>query len=522
MTDFRLMKNPTNSLLHSAPAVIFATIAAFCLAPDALGKGEPKFSELEKNLKIDRSPLESKSGLVTSYADVIEEARSSVVSIFTTKEIQERGLDEYRDNPLFRYFFDIPEGGGAEEPRGGRPGPKQQGLGSGVIISPDGYILTNNHVIDGADEIKVSLPMQQQSYTAKLVGSDDATDVAILKIPATGLPAATLADSSTSRVGDVVLAIGNPFELEQTVTMGIVSALGRRDFRIVDYANFIQTDAPINQGNSGGALIDAGGRVIGINTAIQGGGGMGMTVGNIGIGFAIPINMSLNIVERLFEGGGKVERGFLGVKLRPMDADWAEALGRPDYSGALVNEVFPETPAAKAGFEYDDLIIEFQGDRVHDADKLRLDIGNTPPGEKVTFKVIRGGKEKEIVATLDSLDKAKLAATGNGETPPGEESVAEEEVIEGVEIADLTPRVRTLLQIDESVSGVVIQNIAPYSPAAENGLESGDIITEVNRVAVNSVAEALAERKRFEGNVIIFRVYSPSRDQSNSVIVRLK
>ena len=343
------MKVTTNPLLLPTVVGILATALGFSFVEDSVAKGEPTYSDLEKKLKFDRSPLSDNSGLVTSYADVIENARPSIVSIFSTKGMEKI---EYRDNPLFRYFFGIPEGGESEEPHGGRPGPKQQGLGSGVIISPDGYVLTNNHVIEGADEIKVSLPMRQQSYTAKVVGRDQATDVAILKIDATGLPAATLADSTKSRVGDVVLAIGNPFELEQTVTMGIVSALGRRDFRIIDYANFIQTDAPINPGNSGGALIDAGGRVIGINTAIQGGGGgggIGMSGGNIGIGFAIPVNMALNIVERLFEGGGKVERGFLGVRLRPMDADWAGSVGAARLFGSARGRRRREDASVQSG-----------------------------------------------------------------------------------------------------------------------------------------------------------------------------
>jgi len=498
---------------------LVAALAGFIALPSQ-AKAPLKFSDLEKGLKIDRSPLNRDSTVVTSYADVIENARPAVVSIFTTKEIKMRDMrEEYRDNPLFRYFFGIPEGGDAPDGPA-HPGPKQQGLGSGVIISADGYILTNNHVIEGADEIKVSLPSKRQSYTATVVGSDRATDIAILKIKATGLATATLADSSKSRVGDVVLAIGNPFELEQTVTMGIVSALGRRDFGIVDYANFIQTDAPINPGNSGGALIDAQGRVVGINTAIQGGGGMGMTVGNIGIGFAIPINMALNIVERLFDGDGKVARGFLGVRLRPMDPDWAEALGRPDYSGALVVEVVPGAPAARAGFEFDDLIVEYRGNMVEDANKLRLDIGDTPPDEEVSFTVIRGGKELELLATLGRLDREKLARRSGGRAV--EEESAEEEFIEGVEIVGLSERMRAAMEIDKSVAGVLIQSVGSFSAASEGGLEAGDIITEVNRVPVKSVSEALRERRRFKGDVIILRVYSATRDQSNSVIVRIK
>lgn len=246
-----------------------------------------------------------------------------------------------------------------------------------------------------------------------------------------------------------------------------------------------------------------------------------MSMGNIGIGFAIPVNMALNIVERLFEGDGKVERGFLGVRLRPMDADWAEALGRPDYSGALVDEVVPQTPAAKAGFKYDDLIIEYEGQKVTDANKLRLDIGDTSPGGKVRFKIVRSGKEKEITAVLGSLDRAALAGRPGG-SEPEEEDNKEQEFIDGVEVANITPRVQAMLGLEANLKGVLVQSVSNFSAAAEAGLQSGDIITEVNRVVVETIDEAISERKRFKGNVIILRVYSPSRDESNSIIVRLK
>lgn len=512
---------------NSLNAFGLIVVVGLAAAGSSWGKS-PAYDEFEKNLVFDRVPLQNQAGVMTSYADVLEKARPAVVSIFTTKEVDMRGMDPYLDNPLFKYFFGVPDGEDPENPRERNPkGPKQQGLGSGVIVTRDGYVLTNYHVIEGADEIKVALPKRQQAYTAEVIGTDEATDVAILKIDAKGLTAATLADSAKTRVGDVVLAIGNPFELEQTVTMGIVSALGRRDFNIVDYANFIQTDAPINPGNSGGALIDAQGRVVGINTAIQGGGGLGMAMGNIGIGFAIPVNMALDIVKRIFEGDGKVSRGFLGVRLAPMDADWAEALGRPDYSGALVDEVVEEidgvkTPAARAGFIHDDLVVEFQGEKVVSANQLRLDIGDTPPGEEVTFKVIRDGKEKILTTTLELLDRDKLAEQAGGAGEPGKTDDAKGDFIDGVEIADLTPRLRGMLGFDEDMKGVLVQRVAPYSAAAEGGLTTGDLIMEVNRTPVNSVADAIRERAGFKGNVMILRVYSPTRNASNSIIIRLK
>ncbi len=491
-------------------AVLGVAAAVLVSNPAALAKG-PQYSELKKSLIFDRTPLKKAGGVVTTYADVIDKAKPAVVSVFTTKAVDLRDNPAF-NNPFYRYFFGLPE----------QMERKQRGLGSGVIITSDGYILTNNHVVDGADEIRVSLPGAHKDYIAKIIGSDKATDVAILKIDAVDLPAATIADSSKARVGDVVLAIGNPFELEQSVTMGIISALGRNEPGIVDRANFIQTDAPINPGNSGGALIDAQGRVIGINTAIQGS-GSGFSAGNIGIGFAIPVNMTLNIVERLLDGGGTVQRGLLGVRLRAMDADWAEALGRSDYSGALVDEVYEGTPADKAGFRYDDLIVEYQGKKVVDMNQLRLDIGNTPPSTEVTFKIVRNGKPKTLTTTLVKLDMNAFAAgrTSFGGSP-GEKEPVEDEFLEGVTIVDLTPRLRGLFQITEDIKGVLVQNSDPSSSAGDSGLKSGDIITDVNRVPVTSVAEAMRERKRFKGNVMILRAYSPSQGINNSIIVRLK
>ncbi|MFV1994462.1 MAG: Do family serine endopeptidase [Verrucomicrobiales bacterium] len=517
---------------------IFRTLPARCLAAlvvitaltalpiSAKDVNEAKgardtFTDLAKSLTIDDTPLARTHGVMTSYADILEGPLPAVVSVFTTKEVHIRGMEQYRDHPLYRRFFGIPDGEDGDERKVPEHGPKEQGLGSGVIITSNGYILTNNHVIEGADEIKVSLPKRRQEFVARVVGSDKATDVAILKIEAVDLPVATLADSSKLRVGDVVLAIGNPFELERSVTMGIVSALGRRDLNIVDYADFIQTDAPINPGNSGGAIIDAQGRIVGINTAIQGGGGMGMSVGNVGIGFAIPINMILDIVERLFQGDGKVERGFLGVRLRPMDANWAEALGRKNFAGALVDEVVTGTPASRADFHFDDLIVEFEGEQVEDANKLRLDIGNTPPGTEVTFKVIRDGKPKEVVAKLGRLDPAMFAGRG-GPGRDEEDEVHSETFLDGVEIVDLTPRVRALNEIEDEIEGVFVEGVESFSAAAEGGMRPGDIIEKVNRNPVASVADVLSERKKFNGNVIILRVYSPSREQSNSIIVRVK
>ena len=271
-----------------------------------------------------------------------------------------------------------------------------QGLGSGIVVTEDGFILTNHHVIKGANEITVTLPKSQESFEAELIAADPSTDVALLKIEGRGLPRATLADSDLCEVGDVVLAVGNPFELNQTVTQGIVSAKGRSNVGPGGqfYGDFIQTDAAINPGNSGGALVDSSGRVIGINSMIY-----STTGSSTGIGFAIPINMALRVVRSLLDEG-RINRGYLGVQLEPLDPAMARRMGRRDLSGALVAAVVPDSPAARAGLRRGDLIIDFQGRRVTDRTKLRLDVSRTAPGSTVAFGVLRGGELREVPVTL--------------------------------------------------------------------------------------------------------------------------
>jgi serine protease Do len=265
-----------------------------------------------------------------------------------------------------------------------------------VIVSEDGYILTSNHVIDGADEIRVEL-LGGKEYSARMVGTDPATDTAVIKVEATGLPGAVLANSDKLEVGDIALAIGNPFGIGQTVTMGIVSATGRGELGIVAYEDFIQTDASINMGNSGGALIDAQGRVIGINTAI-----LSRTGGNQGVGFAIPINMGRLVMERLITDG-KVTRGYLGVSLQPLTPELAERLEIENEGGALITEVVEGTPAAEAGMKPGDLVTEFNGRKVADYRQLRLMVSQTKPKTKTSFKVLRDGKERTFNVTLAEL-----------------------------------------------------------------------------------------------------------------------
>ena len=509
-----MKSNPKLPLLLSAMALFGLAAGAF--TPEVLAQKKKKsevvsYSELSEKLTIDKKPLKNTPEKFVSFADGLEKIRPAVVTIFSTKEVQMQNRSPMFEDPMFRRFFGIPEDLEEMPPR------REQGLGSGVIISSDGYILTNNHVVGGADEIKVSLPTDRRDYAATLVGADPQTDVALIKIEAEGLTPAVIGDSSQLRVGDISLAVGNPFGLEQTVTHGIISALGRNDLNITGggYENFIQTDASINRGNSGGALVDAHGRLIGINTAIQ----SGITGGNIGIGFAIPVNMTLNIVNRLLDNGGTVKRGFLGVFLKELDSNMAKALDRSDKAGVLVTEVGDGTPAAKAGLRSGDLIVGYNGKPADSMPKLRLDISNTAPGAEVDFEVVRGGKERTIKVTLGDLsDAGELAmSTGSGPTPPIEEK---KEFLEDVEIGDLTEEMRKALSVPEDVDGVVVRSVGNGSAAGEAGLATGQIVTQVNQKPVDSVASAISASNDFEGEVLLLQIFTEGRRDILAIPVR--
>ena len=380
------------------------------------------------SLRQDNAPLDrsTKAPTTTSYAGTIKKASPSVVNVYSTKLVL-RGRDPFRDDPLLRRFFREPN----RQPS--LPNKqKRQSLGSGVIATPDGYILTNNHVVAGADEIKIVLTKDnngKKEYTAKVIGTDPKTDLAVLKIDVKGLPAITMTDSDASEVGDVVFAIGNPFGVGQTVTMGIISAKGRA-LGMVDYENFIQTDASINPGNSGGALIDAKGRLIGINTAI-----MTRSGGSQGIGFAVPANLVRKIMTSLLSEG-KVSRGFLGINIQDVTPDLKEAFKLSKREGAIVTNVEPDGAAAAAGVKEADVIIEFQDKKIRDIRHLRLLVAGLKPGTEVKFKVVRAGSEKILAATLRELPTDKVAA----KTKPGRSSG---DLLKGISVKVLDDTLRT-------------------------------------------------------------------------------
>src|SRR5213593_891431 len=358
-----------------------------------------------------QEPAQPQQGVTTTFAPVVEKVAPGVVTVFTTQTVS-RGVTSFPfGDDTLRQFF----GGQSPQTQG-----KQtlQGLGSGVIVSPDGYILTANHVVSGADEIMVGLGTELRKYKAKKVGTDPGTDVALLKIEEKNLPAIMFADSDKARAGDIVLAIGNPFGLRQTVTMGIISAVGRGGMGIVDYENFIQTDAAINMGNSGGALVDVEGRLLGINTAI-----FSRSGGNQGIGFAIPANLAREVMRSLREKG-RVVRGYIGASVQTLTPDLADAMklkGQP--TGALVGELEPNAPAAKAGIKTGDLIAAVNGKKINDARELRLMIGSMAPGTKVQIEVNHEGQSKIINVELAEMP-AGVAEEGTEATP--EESVQPE------------------------------------------------------------------------------------------------
>src|SRR3984893_228815 len=332
----------------------------------------------------DDAPLPRDNPPTVSYASVVKKVSSSVVNIYTSKTLRfDPAVREYLRQML----------GADRVPRERL----QQALGSGIIVSSDGYILTNSHVLEGADEVKVALSDEKTVYDAKIIGTDPQTDVAVVKVTAENLPAITFADSGKIEVGDVTIAIGDPFGVGQTVTMGIVSAKDRGGMGITNYEEFIQTDASINPGNSGGALVDAIGRLVGMNTAI-----LSRTGGNQGIGFAVPINLARYVMERIVVDG-RVTRGYLGVKIKPLTSEIAKQSNLPQQNGALIAEVTPSSPGERAGLKPGDIVTEFDGKPVADSRHLQLMVAQKPPGSQVSMKIVRDGKEQTQTVQLGEL-----------------------------------------------------------------------------------------------------------------------
>ena len=408
----------------------------------------------------------------TGFAPIVSKVVPAVVNIASTKVIRNpQSASPFFSDPFFRQFF------GNQFPQSNIPKEqREKSLGSGVIINPDGYVLTNNHVVEGASDIKVSLA-DKREFEAHVIGTDPRTDIAVLKIDAKDLPSLVLGDSSKIQVGNFVLAVGNPFGLSQTVTSGIISATGRSDLGIEDYEDFIQTDASINPGNSGGALVNTSGQLIGINTAILTGDG---SRGNQGVGFAIPINMARAVMDQILKNG-RVIRGYLGAWIQPVTPEIAKAFGMKEAHGALLGDVDPSGPAGKSGIQRGDIVLEINGKRITDTHDFRLQIAMTAPGTVVHLSVFRKGVIKDFAVTLGELP----SNTKENKLEKGSPSAA----LQGLNIETLTPDIANDLGLPANTTGVVVDSVDQGSPAADAGLRRGDVIQEVNHQQVANVSD---------------------------------
>lgn len=455
MSSKKLCFSPTWPAILAMLAVI-VIFSQFVFTPAARAQGP----------KISRDSIDLLTRTGRAMAEVTAAVKPAIVNISTSKTVKITGNeDPFFNDPFFRRFFGD-NFGRQRQPRE----QKSVGLGSGVIVSSDGYIITNYHVIKEADEIKV-LMSNKKEYIGKVIGSDPKTEISVVKIEASGLPTASWGNSDLLDVGDLVLAVGNPYGLNQTVTMGIVSALGRANVGIADYEDFIQTDAAINPGNSGGALVNAKGQLVGINTAIYSTSG-----GYQGIGFAIPSNMVKSVMDSLIKKG-KVVRGWLGVSIQQITPELARQFNLKDDVGALVGDVTENGPSEKAGLKRGDVIIEYDGRKIEEPYILRNMIANTAPGEGHQMKVLRENKTLTLKVTIGELpaDAQEEIVAGNYEN-----------VLRGITVQDMTPEIMQKLKIPDRIKGVIISDIAEDS-ISSGVLTQGDVIQEINRKKVNNV-----------------------------------
>ncbi len=478
---FSQLHESTQPVAYSAPEA----------APNDAGSGDGESHPADR-------PLNTLRDLNRAFVEIAKKVNPTVVTVFTEKVYKVRGFGgPFFSNPFedfFREFF------GQPYPRRRQPEERefrQQGLGSGVIVSQDGYILTNNHVVAGADTIYVRL-MDERTLSAKVIGTDPKTDIALLKVEADNLPAIKLGDSDKLEVGEWVLAIGSPMSpnLAHSVTAGIVSAKGRSNVGLADYEDFIQTDAAINPGNSGGALINLDGELVGINTAIATRSG-----GFQGIGFAVPVNMAKFVMESLIKHG-KVIRGWLGVYIQDITPQIAKAMDLPSTEGVLVAQVQEDSPADKAGLKEGDVLIELNGKRIKNSSQLRNDVAATPPGTEVELKILRDGREKTVEVKLGTLEPERLSP----------ELESEVEDLLGFSVAPFTEERAERYQLPRDLKGVVIINVNPRSNAYRAGLREGDLITDLNRKKVNDMAtfrELISDLKK--GDTIFLRIVRKDR-----------
>ncbi len=413
-------------------------------------------------------PVSAKSiSFEAGFAPVVEKVAPAVVNIASSKIVRtpQDQMSPFFSDPFFRQFFGMIPNLPQRQ--------MERSLGSGVIVNSSGYVLTNNHVVSGANDIEVSLS-DKSNFKATVVGTDPMTDVAVIKLKANNLPVLVLGDSDSINVGNFVLAVGNPFGLAGTVTMGIVSAKGRGNLGIEGYENFIQTDAAVNPGNSGGALVNVRGELIGINTAIVPGSGGG----NQGIGFAVPINMARQVMDQILRHG-KVVRGYLGVWIQSVTPKIAKSFSLPKPEGVLLSDIAPNGPAAKAGLLKGDIVLQMNGQPVNDSSEFQLRVSMMPPGSAVKLKILRNGSEHTVTVTLVELPEKVERAQGQEED--------ENSSLQGLSIGNLTPDMARQLRLPRNTRGVVVTDVDPGSAAAEADIRRGDVILEVNRRPVSNV-----------------------------------
>jgi len=415
----------------------------------------------------------------TGFAPVVKAVLPDVVNISTSKVVKasERKQFDMPDEmpPFFQQFFGQQFGPNSDN-RSMRPrDQREDSLGSGVIVSPDGYILTNNHVVEGATDVRVTLSDKRQ-LKAKVIGTDPKTDIAVLKVEGSGFPAITIGDSSKVQVGDYALAVGDPFGVGQTVTMGIISAMNRGNLGIEDYEDFIQTDAPINPGNSGGALVNDRGELVGINTAILSHG----SGGNEGIGFAIPINMARNVMSQILDHG-KVNRAYLGIMVQDITPGISKAMNLKDMKGVLVGDVTPSGPASRSGVQRGDVILEVNGKPMEDSRELRNSISMMNPDSTVKLKILRNGNPTDVSVKLGDLPSDKEQAKTEGGSS--------DKALDGVTVENLDAQSARQLGLPAAATGVVVTDINPTSSLASAGLRRGDVIQEVNHQPVRNVTQ---------------------------------
>jgi len=443
----------------AAAALLAGGVSIFAVNASAITFKESNSQDLKRKMP-------EGEGVLLSYYDAVKDAKKCVVNIFTQKTVKQNAhTNPFMNDPFFKEFFGKNFNGAAPKDR------VERSLGSGVIVSSDGYIVTNNHVIAGADTVMVLLADEKKEYKAKVIGVDPKTDLAVIKIEAKNLPTIAFSDSSKVREGDVVFAIGNPFGIGETITQGIVSALNKSGIGINEYENFIQTDASINPGNSGGALIDSRGGLVGVNTAI-----ISPTGQNNGIGFAIPANMTKNIAKTLIEKG-KIERGFIGISMRDLDAQSRKFYARE--SGAVVMDVVSPSPAEKAGLARGDLIVAANGKAIADSSELKNLVGGLEPRAQIVLGIIRDKKLINVTLKIEKLD-AREVKSGHIE------------LLEGLAISQLTDEMRKKQNIRSNVKGVIVMSVKEGSLAARLGFLEGDVIVQIENKAISSLEEAKA------------------------------